>query len=440
LPLVYCVLCHHAPDDVRDLLALIHRPEHHYLLHVDRKASARLHETAARLATAAANVHVLPSALCAWAGWSLVATTLRAIAQACAMADDWSHFILLSETHVPLHSPEATQAALRAGVSVMEARPLSELHRDARNDVLHRFAARYHELPGVGGFATVPRALSPAFLATVHHGGQWLVLARDACARLAAARESPIWEPFRTSLLPDETALQSVLLGSDIGRGLAIQRAATTYVAWPSLGGVGDMRFGEANFFDARAQNYLFIRKRPAVLPEKVAEALAEWRAPMEPPPLPEGNEVVPGGPEVAALAAALYQGLAARFNGIEVMTLRPRHAGGGPTAFLHVRWPGLPAPLVVALVSEDLAQFKALLAWRVPFDMNFRTVTLGGYPTSLLKVRLPDLFEAREVILPDLLGGGFITIAPGGSIAPLLATLAHLLLTGARLAPALEP
>jgi hypothetical protein len=438
MALAYCILCHHSPGAVADLFRHIWRPDHHYILHADRKSAPAVHETVARLARAFPNVHALPSGLCSWGGWSLVAATLRGIDHACALTGHWSHFVLLSESHVPLVSPEAAAAALRPGVSYIEAGPVARMNRDGRADVMHRFAARYHEVPGVGMFATTPQALPPAFLATLHHGGQWIVLARDACERLRARlHDAALWEPFRTSLLADETALQTVLLGTEAGKGLTIERRATTFVGWPSLGGNADTTFTEQNFHE-QAKGFLFIRKRPKELPPSVARALAPMRMQEPLPALPEATDSFTGGAPVSALAALLRQALQPRYPCIDVSALLPLRTGGSPSCFLQVRWPGLPQPLGVALLSEDLAQFKVMLAWMRETGNIFTTGTLGGYPTSLIRARLWDLFLTREVVLPDLPGGGFVSMSQGAPLDRLLRPIAHALDAGAALAPAL--
>jgi len=436
MALVYCVMCHDAPSAVAELVRAIWRPEHHYILHADRKAPAALHATVARLAAAFRNVHALPSALCSWAGWSLVETTLRAMEHAVSLPAGWQHFILLSESHLPLVAPDDAAAALRPGVSYVEATPVMAMNPHGRSDVLHRFAARYHELPGVGMFALAPRMLNPAFVAMLHHGSQWMVLARTACERLVARRgEAAVWEPFRSAVLADETALQTLLAGSALGQGLTLERRSPTFVAWPQVSGNAHMIFNEDNFFAARAQGYLFIRKRPATLPEAVASALAQMQPAAAMPELPQSDE--PGtAPHIAALAAALRHALRSRHPEVEVHALPA--ADGGAACHLRFQTPAAPAGLSVALLSQDLAQFKVVLARRQEAGLDFRTGTLGGYPTSVLKVRLATLFQQREVILTDLPGGGLVAMTRSAPLDRLVAPIAHALDAAARLAPVL--
>jgi hypothetical protein len=438
--LAYFLMCHRMPDAVVDLVRTIWRPEHFYLVHVDAKAGAALRETVARLAAALPNVHVLPPRLCGWGGWSLVETMLRGIDRALALDPAWTHFVPLSEGHVPLRTPDAMAAALTPGVSRIEAQRVSDLDPHARADVLHRFRARYRELPGVGLFPLGPRALPELLTAMLYHGSQWLVLARDACARLhTLPPEAPAWSPFRNSLLADETALPTILLGGEAGRGLAIERRPTTFIAWPHVSGTDDWTFSEANFFAARDAGFLFIRKRPRDLPPRVARAVARVRGPMQPPPLPPPDETFTRGAPVAALSDALLRALRETCPGLVVETWAPQRVGGSPSCFLVPRCPALPASLHAALLSEDFSTFKAVLAWGGQPDDDYALRTLGGVPTWLMKVRIWDLFLMREVLLPEIADAGFLTLASGEGPERLVALMGQVLAAGIALAPALE-
>ena len=438
MPLAYLLLCHRMPGAVADLLRAVWRPEHVYVLHADAKAGAALHATVARLADALPNVHVLPPNLCSWGGWSLVRTLLHGIAFAVARDARWSHLIPLSEGHVPLCAPEDAEAALLTGVSRIEATRVAELYPSGQADVRHRFRARYRELPGVGMLPTAPQALAPDLEESLHHASQWLVLAREACERLqSAGAESPIWAPFRESLIADETALPTLLLGTDLGAGLAIDRRPTTFVAWPHLSGTEDWTFSEANFFAARGGGLLFIRKRPRLLPPRVAAALAALAVPAPWPELPAPDERFARSAEVVPFAGALYAALRDAAPGLVLETLQPETAGGSAACYLRLRCPGLPEVLRVALLSEDFVTFKVLLVWLGEAETHDLR-TLGGLPTWLLKVRLFEIFTAREILLPEPPDFGFVTLAPGEGFFRLTAMLRQALAAGLALAPAL--
>ena len=415
MPVVYAVLCHQSPPLVADLVRALHHPEQPIILHADAKAPPPLHAALRHLSALLPNVHVADSVLCSWGGWSLVEASLRMIGQALALPTPWRHFCLLSEHHVPLQSPVTIAASLPDGVSFADALSPPAMDAYQRRDLRHRFARYWRELPGVGMFATGKRALAPAQIDVLRLGSQWVVLARDACERLWAARDdAELWHIFRESLVPDETALLSVLRGTQVGAGLNIKRSSMTFVAWPHLGGSADSGFDDDSVRNARARGYLFIRKRPARLPPFAAALLC--RFPNRPNLPPFATIKVPSADHrVAGVADALR----ARLAGVVVGAAPP---GSGPTCCLEFAVPGQAPALSLHLLSHDLAAFKLLLAWRRPFDGPIAPISLGGHEASIIGARLPGLTLAREVHLFDIPDHGFI----GGNaddLAPHIAT-----------------
>jgi hypothetical protein len=406
MPVAYAVLCHHSPRGVGELARALHHPAQPILLHADAKAPPALHAALRDLAGLLPNVQVVDSVLCSWGGWSLVAATLRCIGAALALPAPWRHFCLLSEQHVPLQPPEVIARSLPPGTSFSDAVPLPAMDRDHRNDLLHRFARAWRELPGVGMFSTGPRAPTSAQLDMFRLGSQWVVLSREACERLWAVREdTALWAPFRESLVPDETALISVLRGTKLGAGLDIRKASATFVAWPHLGGSADSGFSDDNVRAARARGHLFIRKRPQRLPPFAAALLASFPGRPTFPPLP-----LPAPPTEDARARELAEALAGalRSRGVSVGRAPP---GSGPACCLDFRAPGQSPALSVHLLSHDLASFKLLLAWRRPFDGPLAPIRLGGFAATIMGARLPGLVLAREVHFAE--DSGFFAADP---------------------------
>jgi hypothetical protein len=425
MALCYFVMCHRMQDAVAELVSAIWRPEHLYLLHVDAKAAPSLHAAVARLA-ALPNVHVLPARLCAWGGWTLVETLLAGIAGALALDPGWTHFLPLSEGHVPLRAPDA--AALAPGVSCVAAEPAEHMGPGQTPDVRHRLAARYRELPGVGMFPVELRGAPE--LAGLFHASQWIVLARNACEWLATL-PAEAWAPFRDTLIADEIAIPTVLLR---GGGRVVRRP-TTFVAWPHVSGNEDWTFSEQNFFAAREAGYLFVRKRPAVLPPRVAAELAKLAARL--PELPPADDAFRDSARVTALAGALHGALGGLFAELAIDALLPAHIGGSATCYLRLRCPALPEAFHLLLLSEDFLTFKIALVWQAEDGALDVPRPLGGRTTWVLKVRLLDVFMQREVLLPELPDAGFVTLAPGEGPARLAAALARALAAGIALAGA---
>jgi len=406
VPVVYAVLCHQSPRHVADLARALHHRDHAILLHADAKAPPELHAALRTLSALLPNVHVVDSVLCSWGGWSLVEATLRAIGQSLALPTAWRHFCLLSERHFPLQSPEMIAKLLPDGASFSDAVSLTAMDRNHRADLAHRFVRQWRELPGVGMFSTGARTISAARMERYRLGSQWIVLARAACERLWATRDDDtLWADFRTSLVPDETALMSVLLGTDRGSGLDFRKRGQTFVAWPHLGGSDDSGFDDDHVRAARARGHLFIRKRPAQLPPFAARLLASFPDLPKLPPMPEPAPVAEES-GARALAESLTAMLRARFPGVGIGAAPP---GIGPACCLDIRVPEQSPALSLHLVSHEFSAFKLLLAWRRPFDGPLSPIWLGGYETTIIGARLPGLTLAREVYLPEVPDNGFV-------------------------------
>jgi hypothetical protein len=399
---VYAVLCNQSPRHVAELARALHHPEQTILLHADAKSPALLHQSLRELAGQLPNVRVVESLLCSWGGWSLVRATLRMIGEALALPTPWRHFCLLSERHMPLQPPATIAESLPAGMSFSDAVPLPAMDRDHRNDLLHRFAREWEELPGVGMFSSRPRRLTTEQFDTLRLGSQWVVLAREACERLWAAREdADLWSLYPESLVPDETALIGALRGTRLGAGLAVTKTNLTFVAWPHLGGTADSGFSDENVRAARARGHLFIRKRPGRLPPFAVALLASFPGRPSLPPFPLPEPAAEDARELA-LAGALRNALHAR------ATVSAAPPGTGPACCLEIRAPGQAPALSLHLLSQDFAAFKLLLAWRRPFDGTLAPIRLGGYEATIMGARLPGLVLAREVHFADDLPGFF--------------------------------
>ena len=149
MAVAYFILCHRSRRTVADLFRYLFNPDDVFLIHADRKAPPDLHAFVAALAGHFDNVHVLPAQFCSWGGFSQAGITLDAMVLALDRLPGWRHFIPLTEQHLPLHPTTAIHAALADGVSWLEAVQVATMYPGAREDVGHRFARRYRELPGV---------------------------------------------------------------------------------------------------------------------------------------------------------------------------------------------------------------------------------------------------------------------------------------------------
>lgn len=409
MSLVHVLLCHSDAAMVGDLFRFLYRSEDRFLIHVDAKAPVALHHFVRDLARRFRTVRVLPPLTCSWGGYSLVAATVEGIRQAARLAG-WEHLVLLTEQHLPLLPPGEIAMRLRPGVSHIEAVKVATFGPEVRAGVRHRYAWDYRELPGVGGFATTPRALAPDW--PDHHwlGSQCIVLARDACQRLASPRAGELLASrFAGAVMTDESALQTLLLGTALGAGLNIRGDNPTWVAAPHRGGTDDAVLTDKALALADAHRSLFIRKRPAVLPNELRAKLESW-AVLAPDALPLVTVTPPASRRAAveALAGRLATGLAPNWPSGAFELLLPEHLSNCPTCYLRVRLPNTRAGTTVSLVSHDMVHFKVVLSAdaRVPVPAG-----VAFYPMA---IRVHDMFAAHEWQVPSAVDHGFVTLAPG--------------------------
>jgi hypothetical protein len=441
----YFITCHASAACVRDQFRTLYRPEHLLLYHVDAKAPAGLHETVRRLGEAFPNVVVLPSRHYAWAGYSQVETTLRAIDRALAAERDWAHLVVLSEQHCRLRDEADLAAALEPGVSYVDSTPFGAMNPVSQADIAHRFSMEYRELPGIGSFGVAPRPHDPDFLARLRHGSNWYILSRQACAYLrAAAPAAPEAARLREAVHPDENMLQT-LLAADGGRAGRVEPRETSFVAWPHISGHPDMIFRAEDFAAARAGERLFIRKRPARLPPEVAAILEGWAAlsaadlaaAIGPPPEPVAQGPDPAG---TALARRVASRVVRRGRGVQADLPNLRFGLRNPAFSLRLRTARVPDGVDVRILSQDLRHFRVLLLGAEAPAIDFAPRRLYGRPAPLLRIRVPEFDFRREILVPEDPAHGFWTRPEDGGVAGLVRLIEAYLRVAESLAEARAP
>jgi hypothetical protein len=367
----YLILADKSAEALVALMRTLWRAENTYVLHADRKAPAAVHAALAGLAGAFGNVLLVPPKLCIWGGFSLVAATLAGLAL--ALARDWTHLLILSETHLPLRAPEAIRAALPLGRCLLDTTPFAAKPA-AAGDLRHRIAYHYRELPGVGNYAVADRAAVP--MDGLWHGSQWMVLSREAAA-LLAGRAADIQSQFGDVLLADEIALQTVLGEA----GFGAERRPTVWAATAGRGGDKDQILSAAGYFQAQAaQDYLFIRKRPAILPPDVAAVLAGFMVTEVPAPPAVAEQ--PELPDAAEFLAQLRWALAVAHRDVRVEPAARRD--NTPRCMIAFMLPAGTPRLTLTLLSEDFLTFKILLLLQENFDGRYETLDFFGLPARL--------------------------------------------------------
>lgn len=422
----YFITCHHSVALVRDQFRFLYHPDHSYFYHVDAKAPAALHETVRRLADAFPNVERMPSRHYAWAGYSQVRATLEAMRRALEATSAWSHFVTLSEQCCPLRSPAEMLSVLTPGTSHFTAMPFAAMDPSSQADIIHRSSMDFRELPGVGCFGVAPVPPDPDFLGRLHHGSNWYVLSRTACAYLMeAVARVPDRARFQHSVHADEDMVPSLLAQADGKAGPGEQRD-TTFVAWPHVIGNDSMIFREEDFFAARENGFLFIRKRPSTLPSPVAAALEQSAAFTDaalteaigkaPEPVPSTAD-----PVGTALARRVARAVVRRGIGVRADLPNIRYGRRDPLFGLIFQTDRIPEDVEVRVLSQNLTDFRILLLSTLPPELDFAPRMLHGRNAPLLRVRSDDLFGRREILVPEDPSHGFWTRPSDGRFGGLV-------------------
>ncbi|MGA9867861.1 MAG: beta-1,6-N-acetylglucosaminyltransferase [Acetobacteraceae bacterium] len=434
MSVAYFVLCHSSRPFLLDLFRHLYSEENLYVLHCDQKAPADLHDLASGLSASFRNVEKLPSRLCSWGGFSLVSATLDAMGYALIAQHRWDHFVILSESHLPLMSPDEITKQLQLGVSYIETWPVEKFPESGKSDIRHRFTLRYRELPGVGSFGGGRQALPVQWPDKLYHGSQWMVLSRVACeGALESISHTRDWEVFEHSLLADETALQTLVMNlPGAGRG-DVQFSNRTFVAAPHLSGSNDIIFSVDNFFSARDLGHLFIRKRPKELADLVQAELdtfsrfsreeLEGRLQANAPPRTVHRPLE--RVSLAGLLDAVRAEAAQHYRNLKQEFIEPRP--NCPTCYVKFSLPHWGQALSVVLLSQDLATFKMLLLLETASDGLYQESLVAGYLTTVLKLRVYGLFLRKEIHVGASAQHGFLTPDVDGE-APAAAAIARIL------------
>lgn len=219
MKLAYAIFVHHKAEQFRRLFRAIWRPEHCYVIHVDRRAAADCHEAARELA-AAPNVALLRPSTFTWGGWSMVRIEMRAIRTLVAVPG-WSYYINLSGQDFPLRTQEEIARELAAGPEQDWLEWERVMDPPRASMIAQRETMFALELPWRRKAVQIPFPLfwRAALLKDVvrHLGSQWKILTRDTCEWLSVpANTRRFRAAYWATLIPDESFFQTTLLHSPL--------------------------------------------------------------------------------------------------------------------------------------------------------------------------------------------------------------------------------
>lgn len=376
----------------------------YFVIHASRNAPAATRLFGQALAAVFPNVRLLPSRHTSWGGWSQTQLLLDAAALALREWTDWSHFIPLSDRHLPLHAPADRARLLESAVSYCQATRAIEMQPVRREDVLNRLEWVWPELQGVGHFAVGPRALPKDFMSHLFQGLGDVILAREACARVVdVLSKEPMRSIFSTSPLSEQTAIQTVIHGVAHPEALRAVNRAMTFIAPATASGMAAPAFSEADFVHARDQGHGFILGRPAQLPASIHDQL-EAGAELDSPTLRRMLEMAeiettePPSRDPAAIAAAVANELSAIWPGVRVTRIDPSGTPNVPELDLTFASERLPDDIAVRLLSGNLTSYKVMLTTRASSDATFQPRLYENQLCYPIRAWVWDLFGHFEI------------------------------------------
>jgi hypothetical protein len=214
LSIAYLVVAHRNGPQLRRLLSAIDHPDHAYVLHVDRRADASVHDAARAFAEPRRDVRVLASRKIIWGGSSLLEVQLAGIEAALGANPDWQYLINLSGQCYPLVSQAALMRAMEAGGTGRNY--MEMLDYAACSPPIRPRARRWHLEVGDCVFRVplLRRGLPTAF--RVFWGSNFTTLSRAFCEHLFSGDQSVARcrRYFEFVRLPEEFFFQTALVNS----------------------------------------------------------------------------------------------------------------------------------------------------------------------------------------------------------------------------------
>jgi len=213
-------MVHNNPAQFERLFGALNHPQNLFVIHVDSKSSAEVHQAAAKLASTHSNLHVLPARDVRWACWSVMETTLKAMEWLRALDDSWQYFSNLSGQDFPLKSQEQILAALQQTPErnyIHHIDPLTDWVDGPDRIRYVRF-----ELPGMKSGMSIPKLRWnrwKSFLGeTQYHGGSsYFTLSRTMCEQILDSELLPSYRRFfRHTFSSDEIFIPTFALNSPL--------------------------------------------------------------------------------------------------------------------------------------------------------------------------------------------------------------------------------
>jgi hypothetical protein len=259
--IVYLILCHKQPQQVKRLVERLQGNNVSFVIHVDKR-SGDMQDTLERMLLPVRHVTYAKRFRCYWGRFNIVRATLSCMRIARDISFDYA--VLLSGQDYPLKSNEEIESFLsrESGKEFIESFSLIDSNRWSGN--AGSYAPENRAFCAVFGFrsrvwATKWRRRFPADYVP-YGGSQWWCLSRSAVDHiLRFTEENPSFvRYFRFCLAPDELFFQSILSNSEFKERIC---GRITYDDWAQPSPPYPKLLNESDFGILKNSRWLFARK-----------------------------------------------------------------------------------------------------------------------------------------------------------------------------------
>jgi hypothetical protein len=268
--LAYVITAHRSPRQFARLLRAIHVPQNTYVLHVDAKADAGVHEVARQFAAEHRNAAVIPPEAIIWGSWRLSRAQVRGLAKALEVSRDWAYCLNLTAQDYPLKTQAqiaATLASGPSGANYLEVLDFDNASPGPRKRLEHYWLPFRGQMRKLSLFRRPP----PKF--KVYWGSNYFNLTRAACGHLVRSDVSRrMQRTFRLTRCADEMIFQNAIMHGPPELRDSVVNKTFRQLTW--TGGAHPKTYTMTDLDELVASDAFFARKFDMDADAKVLDAL----------------------------------------------------------------------------------------------------------------------------------------------------------------------
>lgn len=210
--IAYFIMVHHKPNVFKAMFEKIYTRDQFYLIHIDRKASAKFTEEIQLYLLQFPNAYLLESMNILPGGFSVIQAELNAMEYLLNVSREWDYFINLSGEDYPLRSQDIIRHFLTSnkGRNYLFYYDQKFYRPDTMQRIQNHFTELTHKISSMLYKREFMEGVTP------YIGEKWFILTRETCIFLTSNKRVMDFEDYYLhTLLPAESFFQTVLMNTD---------------------------------------------------------------------------------------------------------------------------------------------------------------------------------------------------------------------------------